>query len=328
MKACHVDGCTVNQTGVCVLANDPASCPNYQEVDEILESLGGAVLTPPVQNPTFPRSAALGSDDVSAMLGQRYGSVVGLLGAPDSGKTASLVSMYLLMANNAMSGYTFARSRSLIAFEEIARGARRWTSAGPPDQMTTHTEMGDDRSAGMLHLRLQRRTDRKKFDVFLPDLPGEWTNAFIDQNVSERLDFLKSANAIWLMMDGSAFFQPERRAHAVHRMCRLVDRLGEVLSGRRANVILVVTRRDLGLPDSSRIQPIVSRALGHGISLKVAHIASFSGDQAGIPAGMGISELLDETLRSDFQADTFWPDEPAGAPHARQALNFGKFGGH
>ncbi len=321
-RVCHLDGCTMNQTGVCALNHEPDQCPNYIEENVVPQDIGGAVLDAPTSNPTFPPSGALGTEDVSLMLSKRYGRVIGVLGAPDSGKTASLVSMYLLLANNAMPGYSYADSRSLIAFEEIARGSRRWTEGGATDQMTTHTELRDDRSAGLLHLRLRRRSDSKRFDFYVPDLPGEWTNELIDQNVAHRFDFLKSADVVWIMMDGSAFFEPQRRALAVHRTCRLIDRVVALMPMRPPKLLLVVTRLDLGVPEEVKIAPILRRATENGLSIEVCHIASFSDAQAVTPAGKGIEELIDRTFASTPGTISFWPDTPITSEVSRQILHF------
>lgn len=322
-RVCRLDGCTMSQTGVCALSHQPDQCPNYMEETLLPESLGEAVLETPASNPTFPLSGALGTADVSMMLSKQYGRVIGVLGAPDSGKTASLVSLYLLLANNVMSDYSYADSRSLLAFEEIARGARRWSEGGATDEMTTHTELRDDRSAGLLHLRLRRKSDSRRFDLFVPDLPGEWTNELIDQNVAYRFDFLKSADVVWLMMDGSAFFD-QRRALAVHRICRLIDRVAALMPTRPPKLLLVITRLDLGVPEEAKIEPILRRAATSGLSIEVCHIASFSDVQAVTPAGQGIEELIARTIASSASEIPFWPDSPEAWETSRQILQNGK----
>src|SRR5206468_4014081 len=110
----------------------------------------------------------------------------------DAGKTAALVSLYLLVSRDKLGGRHFADSRSLMGFDQISHGARRWNEGALPDQLTVHTELGDDRSAGFLHLRL-RSDDGETVDILLPDLPGEWTAALIDSNRVDRLEFLKTA---------------------------------------------------------------------------------------------------------------------------------------
>jgi hypothetical protein len=308
------------------LNNKISACPNLEREPEKSENaaaelLGESVLRPPETNPTFPPSNALGLEDVSAIMGGRYGSIVGILGAPDAGKTACIVSIYLMLANNKLTGYEFADSRSLLAFEEIARGARRWTDDGTDDQMTTHTEVGDGRSAGLLHLRVKRLFDNEKFDLFIPDLPGEWSNNFVDSNVHERLAFLKAADAIWLMVDGRSLTDATQRLNTVHRFGLLIDRLAFFLGAARPTLFLVSTRLDLASPSPELLAPLNERAARHGFALEVRTIASFS-RRARVKAGAGISELIDQTLKvATTTEQAFWPSA-RGHRSARLALQY------
>ena len=128
------------------------------------------------------------------MMGRRYFRVVGILGEPDAGKTASLVSLYLLLSRGKLTGFKYADSRTLMAFQEISQGALRWNEGEHPQQLTTHTKLADGRSAGFLHLRLMPTEGSEAVDLLLPDLPGEWTTALTDSNRFDRLDFLKGAD--------------------------------------------------------------------------------------------------------------------------------------
>ena len=153
--ACTFEGCTVGETGACALENDPETCERRvgrrpapgaavatdPSAAESLSDIGAPVLERPVGTASFPSSRTLGPDAVSAIMGSRYVTVVGILGDPESGKTACLVSLYLLVSNAQLAGWSFADSKSLMAFEEIARGARDWDEGNPPEQMTVHTEM-------------------------------------------------------------------------------------------------------------------------------------------------------------------------------------------
>ncbi|MEH2469277.1 hypothetical protein V1281_001472 [Nitrobacteraceae bacterium AZCC 2161] len=87
-------------------------------------------------------------------MAERYCTLIGILGDPDSGKTAALVSLYLIASYTQHEGFGFADCRSLMAFNDISQRARHWNEGAPPDQMTVHTEAPDERTAGFLHLRL------------------------------------------------------------------------------------------------------------------------------------------------------------------------------
>ena len=324
-RSCGNPDCTFAQTGVCVLGNDPSACANIQvDEDKILVSQGDEYLEPvlgsPESKPTFPHSASLGLADVDVLMARERSHIIGILGFPDSGKTACLVSLYLSLANGKLNGFSFADSRSLMAFDELSRGARDWPE-GIPDQMTAHTEVKDVRTAGFLHLRLCREADGEKFNIFLPDLPGEWSDLLIDKNQTERLSFLKSAASIWVMVDGNNLRDLVSGRTTTHRTKYLLNRLAEMLKPHLPSIRLVITRMDSGSPKENFIAEIQDAAIRFGITLEIDYIASFS-NNPDIPPSSGISELISKTLSVNVGEGVFWPDEPSKLGSGRQMLKF------
>ena len=318
IAGCRYDSCTVAETGRCALEQDPETCTyragnpiktepkTTNEVSTTGEDPSAPVLTSPDKNPSFPTSLTLGPDEVEKMMRSRYTMVVGILGDPESGKTACLASLYLLVANAMLNGWSFADSRSLMAFEGIARGARRWNEGNPPEQMTVHTEMEDERQPGFLHLRLRREADRRVFDFALPDLPGEWTKTLIRTARSDRFEFLKSTDVIWLVVDGRNLANRERRQGTIVRLGQLAGRLRALIEGEMPRVLVVVTHRDLYEPD-----PVVSAHLAkelakQGIGFKLVSVAPFSDNQEFKP-GFGLSELVSDTVGVTNATPDFWP---------------------
>ncbi|QEX23243.1 hypothetical protein FRZ61_31790 [Hypericibacter adhaerens] len=236
-----------------------------------------------------------------------YGTVVGILGSPNAGKTAAIVSLYLLLATNKLSGYEFRDSQTLMALEQISRGARRWSEHNPPSEFTTHTELPSERLAGFIHLRIERIQDSKRADLLLPDLPGEWSEQLIDSNRVDRLEFLKGADAIWIMVDGLEMANDETRQHTRHRMAMLLERIAVFLSPRVPPITVVVTRRDKGVLPPHAFANLFDDASHRGISIRLIQIASFSEDDAVAP-GSGLSELLDGLLVVEPVSIAFWPD--------------------
>lgn len=242
--SCRHEGCTFDETGICTLGNVPSSCSNRLPLDDdaetpleasdsnhLTEQLGAPVLSELIQSHAFGSKQSLGLDDINALMSKRYVNVVGILGDPESGKTACLASLYLLLSHAKLDGWSFADSRSLTAFEEIARGAREWNNGHVPEQMTIHTELTDERSPGFLHLRLKRLSDGRKVDFALPDIPGEWTQALISNSQYERLDFIKSAETLWVVIDGRALKDLEKRHGTIARVGQLAGRLRTMFDG-------------------------------------------------------------------------------------------------
>ena len=286
---CGRTDCTVEETGVCLLNNDPASCPERTAVDD----RSGADVP---RKEYFQPSRACTLADARSLMAQRYMRIVGVLGEPDAGKTACLVSLYLLLGRNRLDGFRFADSTTLRGFEEISRGARRWDPASPPEALTQHTELTEGRSASFLHLRLARATpDTGAVDILVSDLPGEWTTELMSKQRVDRLSFLKRADVIWLVIDGGRFRRSETRQLARHRVELVVARLRAFLGETRPPLILVVTRRDGGALEQECLSAL--RAVGEtaGFDSDVAEVACFAPETEDVPAGYGIHDLIRKT---------------------------------
>jgi hypothetical protein len=335
--SCRLSECTFNVTGQCVLNRPVEECSNRREPGEpvggtdlddeadgdervlsietkgvIASDLGGAVLTSPEETPRLPSSLTMGLEEATALMTRRHTTMVGILGLPDSGKTACLVSAYLLLAKGGFEGYDYADSASLMAFEQISRGSRHWTKGDEPGQLTIHTEMADDRQAGFLHLRLRRREDGRFFDMLMPDLPGEWSKALIDKADTERFSFLGSASVVWLMVDGRTFAEPKTKQYATYRAEMLVERLSTILPTPRPRIILVPSWRDIREFPADAYDSICQTGRAHGMDIALAPIASFSFGE--VAPGSGIAPLIDMTLNHNRAAPYFWPnDRTAGA---------------
>jgi hypothetical protein len=254
------------------------------------------------------------------MMASRYVTVVGILGDPESGKTACLASLYLLVSNAKLEGWSFADSRSLMAFEDIARGARDWNAGQAPEQMTVHTEMSDDYRPGFLHLRLVRESDGRRVDLALPDLPGEWTKTFVRTATSDRLAFLKSAEAIWIVVDGRTLADREQRQGVITRLGQLAGRIRTLLDGALPRLSVVVTHRDAGEVDAGVSSRIAAELAKHLVTGEIVPVAPFS-DADDVKAGFGISALISATVGAERAAPTFWPTTPP-QPDGRSFLNY------
>lgn len=334
-RACTFEGCTVGETGACALERDPAKCEHRtlavgrlagrEAVTEgspgdVVDGAGAPVLEKPNRNAPFPSSRTLGPEFVSAMMSSRYIIVVGILGDPEAGKTACLVSLYLLIANAQLKGWSFADSKSLVAFEEIARGAREWSQGQPPDQMTVRTEMADDRRPGFLHLRLVRRSDGRRFDLVLPDLPGEWTTTLVTSARADRFEFMKSAEAIWVVVDGRALTEKERRQGVISRLGQLTGRLGTLFHGSIPRMMVVITHRDLGELDGSITSRIAAELAKRDVVARIHQVAPFS-EHDDVKPGFGLEDLVDATVNSQLGTVEFWPDR-APQEGSRSYLGF------
>lgn len=282
------------------------------EAGEERQDAGAPVLTSTERPPAFAPSTTLGADVVNRMMASRYVTVIGILGEPESGKTACLVSLYLLVSNGLLEGWTFADSSSLMGFEDIARGAREWNEGQPPEQLTLHTEMADDRQPGFLHLRLKRRSDGRRIDVALPDLPGEWTAELMKSSRTDRLEFIKSAETVWLVVDGRALRDLPSRQGVIVRLGQLLGRLEAMTRELPPTVLIVVSHRDKGELEKSIRDRLVAEIDKHTLAAKIVEVAPFADDGSACKAGFGIEALLDNSVGAAPDSLGFWgPTAPA-----------------
>ncbi len=320
--ACVQPECTVGDTGSCILGDDPETCPKRLEALAVqvpdVEAETAPIKAPP-QEARFPLSLSLTPDDARQLMAERYCHLVGILGVPDSGKTAALVSLFLLLSRAKLDGLRFSDSSSLMAFNEISQGARHWNEDGVlPEQMTVHTELADDRSAGFLHLQVRPTDGGEPLDLLLPDLPGEWSTALMDESRADRLSFFSRADAVWIMVDGRQLADSATRRWTVHRTQLLIQRLADLVSAAETAVTLVVTHRDEGEPHENSLAAIVDEAARLGFAMNVRAIASFA-NPGPISPGHGIAELI-QAVKETIQPPPFWPEVADGA---RAMLRYG-----
>ena len=305
-RLCNREECTVVETGRCALNNDPETCPERtgkegSEDGKVKEDDDQLASNSHANTHEFHPGLELGLDDANRHMAGHYHHIIGILGAPEAGKTAALVSVYLLAANGQLEGFKYADSESLIAFEQLARGVRRWEDGAMPAEITSHTRLNDPRYPGFLHLRLFNERDRNSVDLLLPDLPGEWTDALIDKNNIGRLSFLERADTIWLFVDGRQLEDAKTRLSCIHRTRLLVRRLVENLGSNLPPLILVITRLDEYKNCPPAATDLKAQANEVADDVSIVEVASFSVSDD-IAAGTGLPKLLKLTLASRAKA--------------------------
>jgi hypothetical protein len=250
----------------------------------------------------------------------RYCRTVGVLGAPDSGKTALLSSLYLLLAHGQLTGYEYADSKTLMGFEEISKGTRHWNNGHLPDQLTAHTLMADERVPGFLHLRLRATNGSATSDILIPDLPGEWTESLIDQARSDRWAFLRCADVLWLMIDGRKLVDGNHML-AIHRIKQLLARLEPLLPAPAPPVLLVISRQDMIDVPTPVIECLVAAGAAHHLMITVHLVASYSAEGSTTLAGAGIDALINATINARSEWDTSKKHSNPALPQ-REMLRF------
>ncbi len=300
-SGCAQPNCTVAETGACLLNDEPSKCPQRIAAQDAEAAIGAEK----TRQARFPTSRAYMLDDAKALMAERYVHVVGVLGEADAGKTACLVSLYLTVAHRRLGGFEFADSRTLMGFEEVSEGARRWNEGNMPEQLTDHTVLEEERTAGFLHMRLRRCDDSGAVDLLCSDLPGEWTTELIEANRTARLAFLERADVVWLVVDGRETVDRMRRQVCWQRVRTLIRRLGKLLNEPR-RLILVLTRRDETEPDTTLVARMCAEGNQHGFETESVEVASFADEGSEVQAGHGIQRLIERTTVSTAGSGILW----------------------
>ena len=299
---CARPDCTIAETGRCLLNHEPSSCPDRMAAAEPTRESPPAVVLP--RKVSFPGSRACTLNEARALMEEQYVHLVGILGEPNAGKTGCLVSLYLSVVDRRLDGFSFANSRTLMGLEEISQGARQWNQGQVPEQFTDHTELADDRTAGFLHIKLARGPQGRSVNLLCSDLPGEWTTALIEQNRVDRLEFLKRADVIWLVVDGTELVNPAKRQVCVRRTKIVISRLGNFLDSR-PRLILVITRRDERAPDENVVQDLCAEGARCGFETEAVAVASFSKNSE-VTAGTGIPTLIERSTAFGREGGPVW----------------------
>lgn len=326
MESCRTLDCTVADTGVCLLGNDPNNCEfrirEEQGIaeQETIERLSQPVLDAPEERPTLWGSLPLELDDVRQLMASRDCLLVGVVGTPAAGKTAALVSMYLLLAHGRLEGFQFADSKSLMALEEISQGARLW-GPNPPDEMTVRTKMSGSRVAGFLHLKVKELESGKYVDLLIPDLPGEWSDTLIDNNRTDRLDFVRASKVVWVFVNGGELRQSATRMFTLNWTSLLIQRVASMLGQYRPPIKIVVTHADAGPLSTQTVDKLSKILTTNGLNGEIVHVASFSNTE--IAAGSGLPKLITSSIPFSAAPPADWPEDGEGT-EGRFMLRYAK----
>ena len=253
-----------------------------------------------------------------------------LLGPHDSGKTTLLASMHELFQKGEVGVYSWAGSKTYLAFEQrchLARAASMRKRAH-----TTRTR----REIDYLHLAL-RRTDLTEptIDFLLPDISGELFDEALDSNAGfKELGLIGRADRVALLVDGERLTSDER--HVV-----VNQTLGFVRAAIEAHVFdstttldLVFTKADLFASKnearSLKLPPSalqIQRELHETYAKRLGQVSDFvtaarPASGSAVVYGYGVRQLLDKWMRHQQLSPqiAYYPTRPNSG---REFDNFG-----
>lgn len=306
--SCSKQDCTVAATGTCLLLNaPPETCPNATVLDEHEKRADTETIDSTEQlqieevGRTFFSGFELGTDDAAELMRSTYSTLIAVLGQYDTGKTCFLASLYLMTACRGIGDELgFAGSLSLNGFEARARRLREWKDGALPKQLVDHTVLADPRKPAIVHLGLRERSrERRRYDLLITDLPGEWSTDLIkDAAVADRFAFLKRADGLIIALDGPMLNGPERHA-AAHNAKLLATRLANTLNvDRSLPFVLMITKADeIGMEVPAIVASIEQHVAQAGFSPKVFPIAAISRTPAQVKSGAGVMDIIEYVLK-------------------------------
>lgn len=117
---------------------------------------------------------------------------------------------------------------------------------------------------------------------------------------------MKSAEAIWIVLDGRTLADIEKRQGLIARVGQLAGRLNTMLDGRSPRLMIVVTHRDLHALTNNVTDRLQAELARRGAKAEIIGVAPFSDVPDNVPAGFGIAELIDLTVGKRSDPPAFW----------------------
>ena len=326
---CNNANCTVATTGNCLLSHvPPETCPNFAVTEvaanesrepKVAVVAEQATVAPIKAGRTFHLGIELGADDAVEIMRARYTHLVGVLGSTAVGKTCLLSSLYLLASAGALPApYEFCGSLTLQAFEDRARGLRKWNNGRLPDHLVDRTVLSDPRQPSLLHFAVQRpgsNGETERTDFLLTDLPGEWTNSLVARAANAKsFEFLRRADGIILVVDGKVLTSDARHVE-LQRMRNFTERLAnDVGISRDIPFVLMVSKGDeIGMTEPSDLRPLRDHIAGLGFHVSVIVSSAFSRHPEKVKSGTGIFRAFETILSHKPTSDRKKISEPVVA---------------
>ena len=224
--------------------------------------------------------------------------LVVVAGPVGCGKTTLLTSLYELFQWGQVSGYSFAGSHTLPAFERRCYLSRTASERAAPD--TERTPFGEVR---YLHLRISPEDLSREIDILFTDVSGETFERARDSTLEcRRLTFLRQADHFLLLLDSEKLIVKERRWEVAHdSMTLLRSSLDSGMLSANCLVNVLWTKFDYfqaaSGPDHERfltqLEGEVKTEFGSRVGrLSFSRIAARPTQVDGLKFGHGLPELL------------------------------------
>lgn len=247
---CQQPGCPLATSGTCLEGvDDPHKCPHVVaahekkppelsvgEDDERLEPLGEDAS----DWLSVPGGYELTVQEADAITGQEPAAVIVFAGEPEAGKTTLLATVYELLSEGSIPGFTFAGTETILAFERACFPSRiASNNQKPKTDRTTHMR------PRFYHLCVRQESlGNQRRHLLLGDISGEaFQRASDNEAEAKKLHFLKRANTFVLILDGDRLRVKTERQDVVQRALLIVRSLLAVGVLLRSMMIQIVVSK-------------------------------------------------------------------------------------
>jgi hypothetical protein len=151
---------------------------------------------------------ALSVNDIKRICRRSYTPIIFMAGETACGKTTLIASLHDAFLFGPLSGFHFAGSETLYAFEERSFESRASSSGIEPDTARTRYENGQE----YFHLQLREQGSGSVKEVLFADMSGEFyeRSLYSKSEVSQFKD-LRRAQILLLLLDGAKLVDPATR---------------------------------------------------------------------------------------------------------------------
>ncbi len=294
---CKQAACTVHETGLCLESLEPGECSHsiIQEVDTPSSSKDFEQVYSEEDEVVYLRSGKhFEEHELSLITHDVPIQLVLLLGAPNSGKTTLLASLFDQFQKNPVAGYNFAGSKTIYGFERRCHKARYSGIVGA----TPDTDRTSVMNPVYLHLCLRKKGNSidSKHLIFT-DVSGELYEQIQGQSKEmENFSLLRRADHICYLLDGESLTENGKRQRIKNRFKKFLERGIECnMVSKDKPISVLISRLDQcdRQKDSIKkffIDPMAEKFKGY--IKRVHYIASRSVKNPRIREGEGMDQWL------------------------------------
>ena len=265
IKVCDQVGCKVSQDGKCIEGlpfTGPDKCPHFKllnptslaQENAVIEELDEESDEDDINREDeaqlehaemhfLSSGEELTLEESSILMGESGARLIVIAGESESGKTTLLSCIYELFRSGPYTGYLFARSRTLRAFERVCHDSRVDSGRQTPD--TERTPIGQ--GARFFHLAVRdENLSAPTQHLLISNISGEdFREARTYAPEASKMDFIRRADHFVLVLDGGRLANPQTRALARLQAQEVLRRFVELgMLGKSSQVDVLFSKWD------------------------------------------------------------------------------------